>query len=100
MMIPGWTIGKTRPETVGLKIERIVDHLDHICQLAGNARHIGIGSDLDGGFGREQSPADLDTIADLASLSTLLARRGYSPSDIPLVMHANWLRLLHSAWKQ
>ena len=56
----------------------MIDHLDHICQLAGNARHVGIGTDLDGGYGTEQTPADVNTIADLARLPDLLADRGYS----------------------
>ncbi|MBS0209257.1 MAG: membrane dipeptidase [Planctomycetes bacterium] len=99
MMTPDWTIGKTRPEQSGLKIERIVDHMDHICQLAGNARHIGIGSDLDGGFGREQCPQDMDSIADLARIPDMLARRGYSPEDVAAVMHGNFLRFLREAWR-
>lgn len=72
----------------------IVPHIDHVCQLAGNARHIAIGTDLDGGFGREQSPADLDTIADLQKIPELLKERGYSDDDIRLICHGNWLRLL------
>ena len=78
MMVPGWVRGKTTPESTGVKIETIVDHLDHICQLAGTSRHCAIGSDLDGGYGTEQTPLDLDSIADLQSLTTILARRGYS----------------------
>jgi membrane dipeptidase len=66
--------------------------MDHICQLAGNADHIGIGSDLDGAFGKEQCPSDLDSIADLQKIPTLLQQRGYSPVDIEKVMHGNWLR--------
>src|SRR3989442_1142085 len=77
MIVPGWIKGKTTPEEVGLRFERIVDHIDRVCQLAGNARHSGIGSDLDGAFGREQTPADLDTIADLARLPSMLAARDY-----------------------
>lgn len=98
MMTPDWTIGKTRPEQMGLKIERIVDHMDHICQLAGNARHIGIGSDLDGGFGREQCPEDMESIADLARIPDMLTRRGYSAPDVANVMHGNFLRFLREAW--
>ena len=64
----------------------MIDHLDHVCQLAGNADHIGIGSDLDGAFGREQAPYDLETIADLSSLPGLLAKRGYPSADIDKVM--------------
>jgi membrane dipeptidase len=78
----------------------MLDHIDHVCQLAGSARHAAIGTDLDGGFGREQSPGDLDTIADLARLPEMLAKRGYPPADIELIMHGNWLRFLDSAWRE
>ena len=60
--------------------------------MAGNCRHAGIGSDLDGGYGKEQTPADLDTIADLQKIPDLLAKRGYSAADVEAVMHGNWLR--------
>ena len=72
--------------------------MDHICQLAGNARHIAIGTDLDGGFGREQCPADVETIADLQKLPNLLSARGYSDEDINGIMHGNWLRFLKESW--
>lgn len=71
-----------------------VDHVDHVCQLTGSAAHVGIGSDLDGGFGREQSPADLDTVADVARLAGLLRERGYAEADVGAIMHGNWLRFL------
>ena len=76
MMVPGWVRGKTTPAEAGATLAKIVDHIDHVCQLAGNARHVAIGTDLDGGFGREQSPLDLDTIADLRKLPALLAAAG------------------------
>jgi len=98
MMIPGWIKRKTTPDAVGLKLERILDHIDHVCQLAGNACHSGIGSDLDGGFGREQSPGDLDTIADLARIPAMLAARGYKPADIEGIAHGNFIRFLREAW--
>ncbi|HWC88340.1 MAG TPA: membrane dipeptidase [Pirellulales bacterium] len=100
MMIAGWKLFKTLPEEMGLKLERLLDHMDHICQLAGSARHIGIGSDLDGGFGREQCPMDLDTIADLSRLPDMLAARGYAAADIELIAHGNWVRFLGDAWKK
>ena len=78
----------------------VVIHIDHICQLAGNSRHVAIGSDLDGGFGREQSPADLDTIADLQKIPDLLSGRGYHDDDIAAIMHGNWLRLLRHTWSK
>ena len=93
MLEPGWIKGSS--SNAGIKLSQVVDHIDHICQLAGNAFHVGIGSDLDGGFGREQSPVDLDTIADLQQLVPLLEARGYAAADIGAIMHGNWLRLLH-----
>jgi membrane dipeptidase len=92
MMVPGWVRGKTTPTETGVKIETIVDHMDHLCQLAGTSRHCAIGSDLDGGYGTEQTAMDLDSIADLQKLTTILARRGYSEADIAGIMHGNWLR--------
>lgn len=94
MLEPDYVRGRDDPAAMGIRLERIVDHFDHICQLAGNADHVGIGSDLDGLFGREQSPADLDTIADLQNLETLLSGRGYSPEDRNKLFSGNWLRLL------
>ncbi len=98
MLMPGWQRGASSNEQVTMNT--IVDHIDHICQVAGNARHVAIGSDLDGGFGREQSPRDLDTIADLQKLQGLLEARGYSGDDIAATLHGNWLRLLSEAWTQ
>ena len=72
--MPNWIRGKTRPEETGVTLNTMVDHIDRVCQLAGNARHAAIGTDLDGGFGREQSPMDLDTIADLQRVPELLRR--------------------------
>lgn len=89
MLHPGWEIGRTSPDVVGL--DAVADHVDHICQLAGNCRHVGIGSDLDGGYGTEQTPRDLKTIADLQKLADLLAARGYADDDVDAVFHGNWL---------
>jgi membrane dipeptidase len=94
MMVPGWVRGQTTPVETGCKIETIVDHVDHICQVAGTSRHCAIGSDLDGGYGTEQTPLDLDSIADLQHLPTILARRGYSHDDVTGIMHGNWIRKL------
>jgi membrane dipeptidase len=97
MLRSGWTRGARDNERVILT--HVADHIDHICQLAGQSQHAAIGSDLDGGFGREQSPADLDTIADLQHLTEVLSKRGYRDDDIAAIMHGNWLRLVRSAWK-
>jgi membrane dipeptidase len=98
MMVPGWVRNQSTPESMNCSLDKIIDHMDHICQIAGNALHIGIGSDLDGAFGKEQSPYDLDTIADLQKLPALLDKRGYSEADIENVMHHNWLRFLRKSW--
>jgi membrane dipeptidase len=100
MLFPGWVRGQTTPEQAGVKLEAMIDHIDRVCQLAGNARHAAIGSDLDGGFGREQSPLDLDTIADLQRLPDLLRMRGYDQEAIEGIMHGNWLRFFHDAWQK
>ncbi len=99
MMVPGWIRGKTTPEEAGVTLEHLIDHIDHVCQLAGSALHSGIGTDLDGGFGREQCPSDLKTIADLARVRDLLAKRGYSQEDTQRIMHGNWVRFLERAWR-
>ena len=96
MLVPGWVRGGSNNPRATL--EHVADHIDYICQLAGNAEHTAIGSDLDGGFGREQSPEDLDTIADLQKLVEILDKRGYHTNDISRIMHGNWLRLLQRAW--
>ncbi|GAB3775569.1 membrane dipeptidase [Spirosoma horti] len=99
MMKPGFTQRVSNPASFGISLETIIDHYDHICQLTGNSHHIAIGSDLDGTYGIEQSPSDLDTIADLQNLTGLLTKRGYSSEDIENIFHKNWLRFLRNAWQ-
>ena len=98
MLVPNWVRGRTTPEAAGVTLRTVVEHIDHICQLAGNARHCGIGSDLDGAFGREQCPTDVHTIADLARLPALLSERGYSDDDVRAIAHGNFVRFLREAW--
>jgi membrane dipeptidase len=98
MMVPGWVRGRTLPEETGIKLENIIDHIDHICQLAGNANHTAIGTDLDGGFGTEQTPMDLKSIAAIARMPDLLAGRGYTPADIEKICWRNWVEFLRKAW--
>ncbi len=96
MITPGWRHGDNNER---ITLGDVVRHIDHICELAGNSRHVAIGSDLDGGFGREGSPHDLDTIADLQVVARLLEQRGYPPADIAAIMHGNWVTFLRRAWK-
>ncbi len=100
MMVPNWQKGVSTPRQMNCGLDVLIDHMDHICQIAGNANHIAIGSDLDGAFGKEQSPYDIETIADLQKIPTLLTKRGYALADIEKVMHGNWLRFLRNAWSQ
>jgi membrane dipeptidase len=94
MLVPGWRRGESTPQSTGVTLETVVEHIDHICQVAGNARHAGIGSDLDGAFGTEQTPVDLDSIADLSRIAGLLRARGYTAEDAAAVAGGNVIRFL------
>lgn len=99
MMVPEWKRGMTTPKEKNLTLDVIIDHIDHICQIAGNAHHVGIGSDLDGGFGKEQCPCDIETITDLQKIPTLLQHRGYSENDIEHILSNNFINFLCRIWK-
>jgi len=98
MLVRGWVRGETTPESAGVTLETVVNHIDRVCQLAGNSQHSMIGSDLDGAFGREQCPADVHTIADLRKIGDVLRARGYASQDIDNIFSANFLRFLRSNW--
>lgn len=95
MLKTGFIRGQSNRDT---SLDTVVDHIDYVCQLAGNSHHAALGTDLDGGFGREQSPHDLDTIADLQNIPNLLRTRGYTEADIENIMYRNWQRFLINAW--
>ena len=99
MMVPNWVRGSSTPKGMNLSLQQMIDNIDHICQLAGNVDHVGIGTDLDGGFGTEQGPADVDTIADLEKIPNLLKHRGYSENEIAKIMHKNFLQFLERTWR-
>jgi len=98
MMVHGWAHLRSKPQDFGLKLEKLCEHIDHICQLAGSAKHVAIGTDLDGGYGTEQMPMDVDSIADVANLGGLLAARGYQADDIDGIFSGNAVRFLREAW--
>ncbi len=89
MLSRQWQSQPGRREAVGLS--NVAEHIDHICQRIGDARHAAIGSDLDGGFGVESVPHDVDSIADLPRLAEHLSKRGFKDADIRAVLHGNWL---------
>ncbi len=99
MLTGKWIRGESTPQSTDLTLETVLDHIDHICQLAGNADHAGIGSDLDGAFGKEQCPSDVDTIADLQKIPEKLRKRGYSDEDIRNICGQNWVSFLKRNWK-
>ncbi len=88
---PGWERGNSRSEVT---IETVVNAIDYVVQLNGNAGHVALGSDFDGGFGLDSIPEGLDTAADLIKIATALGNRGYPENDISSVMSGNWLRIL------
>jgi membrane dipeptidase len=88
---PNW---KRSTFKADIHIGDVVDAIDIVCQTAGDARHVAIGTDFDGGFGAEATPAEIDTIADLQQLVPALLHRGYTHEDVEAVMHGNWLRIL------
>jgi len=98
MMVPDWTRGVSTPFGSNVTLYQAIDNIDRICQLAGDSRHAAIGSDLDGAFGTEQGPQDVDTIADLQKMGGMLKDRGYRDQDIANIMHGNLLDFLRRAW--
>ena len=99
MIIPGWERRVTTPESADLHLDQWVDHIDHICQIAGHAGQAAIRPALDGGFGNNQTPLEIQTIADLQKVPDLLQKRGFSAADIDGIFHGNWLRFLKKHWK-
>jgi len=88
----GWSVNKSAREEVSL--QDVVNHMDHVCQVAGDSLHVGIGSDFDGGFGLQSVPHEIDTVADLQKLVSLLGARGYSEQDVENILGGNWLTRL------
>jgi len=90
-LLPGWRRGDRREEVT---LDAVIAHIDHICQLAGDARHVGFGTDFDGGFGMQSAPIGIDTIADLQKFAPLLSEKGYTQEDIAAIFGQNWVSML------
>jgi membrane dipeptidase len=75
-------------------LDMVAAQMDYICQKAGNTHHVGFGTDFNGGFGLQQLPPELDTIADLQQVAPLLEARGYSQIDIAAIFGGNWIEIL------
>ncbi len=101
MIVPNWKRGTScHANLPGADLSALADHVDHIAQLLGTTRNIGIGTDLDGGFGTEQSPSDIDTIADLVQFIAILEARGYSMTELEGICHGNFVSLLRRVWTE
>ncbi|WP_028668128.1 dipeptidase [Runella zeae] len=99
MLAPGFLQRQSDPKAFGVTMAKLVDHWDHICQLTGNSLHVAFGTDLDGMFGREQSPYDLDTISDLQLYQNVLQTKGYTNKDVENIFYKNWFRHLSASWQ-
>ena len=97
MMVPGWVRGQSTPKSMNCSLETMADHIDHICQIAGNASNVAVGSDLDGAYGTEQCPYDVQTIADLQKIPDILRQRGYTEKDMQAIASGNLIGFLQSA---
>ena len=91
---PGWTKGGAKD---AVTVADVAAAVDHVCQVVGDAAHVGLGSDFDGAFGAESTPAGLDTVADLARIGPALGELGYGEEDVAAVLGGNWLRVLRAA---
>ncbi len=98
MLAPGWIRGESTPQGTNVTMATYADHIDHVCQLAGNTDHAAIGTDLDGGFGTEQTPHDLNTIADVRKVGDILKQRGYTDADVEKIFYLNWVKFFRRAW--
>jgi len=90
-LLKDWKTGMAKSQVT---LNHVVQHIQHICSIAGDSLHVAIGSDLDGGFGVENIPMEIDTVTDLGKLASALSDGGFSEADVEAVMNRNWLRIL------
>jgi membrane dipeptidase len=94
MVVPGWIRGESTPESMGVNIDSVINHVKHIAELAGSTKNIMIGSDLDGAFGTEQTPTEIKSIANLQNFLPALKKRGFTESNIEGIMWQNGVNFL------
>ena len=92
MLYPDWIKGETSPAVVSL--DDVANHIDHVCELVGNTRQAALGTDLDGGFGKEQTPRNLETIAELGKVGEILSGRGHGDEAVEGILGGNWIGFL------
>jgi membrane dipeptidase len=71
-----------------------VSQIDYVCQLLGSADNVGIGTDFDGGFGYQSTPAELNSMADIGLIIPMLELKGYTQSEIAKIFGLNWIEYL------
>ncbi len=92
-LVRGWSMGDRKDAA---NIDTVIAAIDHVCQVTGSAHYVGIGSDFDGGFGAAAAPFGFDTVTDLLSIGTALAKRGFAPDDVTAILNRNMLRVLRA----
>lgn len=90
----GWAKGDAKEAAT---VADVAAAVDHVCQVVGDATHVGLGSDFDGGFGADSAPAEMDTIADLGRVGPALGEMGYGEEHVTAILGGNWLRVLRAA---
>ncbi|MCY3867753.1 MAG: membrane dipeptidase [Chloroflexi bacterium] len=78
----------------GVNLAHWVDAVDYVCQLTGSVDHVGLGSDIDGGYPYRALPSELDTSCDLWLLRRTLLERGFSETETAAILGGNMLRKL------
>jgi membrane dipeptidase len=74
-------------------INETIGHIERVCELTGSAKHIGLGSDMDGGFAANRMPEGINRPRDYQRLAEALADRNWSDKDIDAFAAGNWMRV-------
>jgi membrane dipeptidase len=80
-------IKKTLPS---VDVKTVVDHIDHVVKVTGDADHVGLGSDFDG---LSETATGLENAGLLPNITKELVRRGYKPEDIRKILGGNFMRV-------
>lgn len=77
-------------------IDDAIRHVEHVCDVIGHRRGVGLGSDMDGGFAANMLPTGIDTPSDLQRLADGLAARGWSDDEVWGFACENWVRFFET----
>jgi membrane dipeptidase len=62
MIVPGWVRRKSTPESTGVRLTHFADHIRPHLSAGGERQSRRVRTDLDGCFGTEQTPLDLQQL--------------------------------------